>query len=392
MNDAVQSLFRSVFGGGPAPVVRSAPGRVNLIGAHVDYNLGPVMPIALDRGTWVAVRPRAGRGRRARLVSRELGAGGVHDLDALRRGAVDGWAAYPLGAVAVLAERGVEVGGFDLAVAADLDVGAGLSSSASLLVAVLRGLDATFGLGLAPAVHAELAFAAETGFVGVSCGVMDPMASALARPGHALRLDCRDRSIAHVPLDERLGVVLIDSGTRRSLTDSSFNRRVTECRAAVDAIRRRRPEVESLRDATLEDVAAAEVDDVVRRRARHVVEEIDRVARFEAALRAGDLAECGRLVSACHASLRDAYEASTAALDFLVARACAVDGVVGARLTGAGWGGNVLVLCARGVEARVAAAVGPAYRDAFGRDAAFRPVRVDGGPRDVSRRVAGPSP
>lgn len=378
LQTALLELFGSAFGD-PAPgEVCFAPGRVNLIGAHVDYNEGPVVPIALDRGTLAAARP--GQDGRIRLVSRDRPERIEFDLEASADAPLEGWSAYPIGLCRAFRRAGHALGGFDLAVAGDLDIGAGLSSSASLLVACARALRAAFGLELSDEQLALLAFAAETEHVGVSCGIMDPMASALARPGHALYLDCRDRSYEHLPFPrEQVSVILVDSRTRRDLASSRFNERVAECAEAVAELSRVRPEIRALRDVHIADLerSGAALRPEVERRARHVVEEIGRVHRFREALAAGDHVTCGALVSASHASLRDLYETSTSALDFLVKEICNVPGALGARLTGAGWGGCVVALLERGAEQRVQDAVAPRYLQVFGQQARFHLPRQE---------------
>lgn len=365
--ETIGAWFAHAARGGASPQIAFAPGRVNLIGAHLDYNEGWVQPIPLDRGTWVGVRPRADR--RIGLWSREEGHLSDLTLDDLPAKAALGWAVYPVGLAWTLQKEGHDLPGFDLHVAGNLDIGAGLSSSASLLVACARALDRAFDLGLGDDEVAMLAYRAETGFVGVACGIMDPMASALALPNHALFLDCRDRSYQHVPFDrERLGLVIIDSATRRTLATSRFNERVAECQAAAAVLRRHRPAIHTLRDATLQELEehAAEMPGQAARRARHVLREIGRVHEFKAALARHDFRRCGELVSACHRDLKELYEASTPQLDFLAETAAATDGVFGARLCGAGWGGCVVALTERGAEPGLVARIEREYPLRFG--------------------------
>lgn len=346
----LELFLESAFGrGDPATGCAFAPGRVNLIGEHVDYNQGPVLPVALDRGSFVSVRRRDDR--RARLAS--LGFDQRVDVDLDRRESPAGWAAYPLAMVRALEDAGHAVGGFDLAVSGNLPIGAGLSSSASLLVACARALDQLFCLGLSPSQQAEAAFAAETRYVGVACGIMDPMACSLARKDQALFFDCRDGAFEHLPLDpEALRVVVIDSGTRRELIASRYNQRVGECQQALAAIQAGRPGILSLRDVDRETLESARsrMSDVVHARALHVVEEIERVFDFRQALLRRDYRRCGELLGASHRSLSGLFEASTELLDDLVARVSARPGVFGARLTGAGWGGCVVALVEPGGE------------------------------------------
>ena len=367
MRRELEQFFREVHGtAGGEPVFCFAPGRVNLIGSHTDYNLGPVLPLALDRGSMVAVRPRSDG--RVLLASREYGRPGGPD-DSTE------WHAYPLGLKRVLEQaRGVDLGGFDLAVAGNLPVGAGLSSSASLLVACARALNQAFRLGLAPVEEALFAHQTETEQVGVSCGIMDPMACALASDKTALFLDCRDRSYQQVPLPgELLRVAVIDSGTRRELSTSQYNVRVDECRRAVQGLSAHRPGLASLREVSLDDLNqfGGGLEENVRMRAQHVVQEIARVFAFRDALLKEEIRTCGELVTASHNSLRDLYQASLGPVDALVARLCEFPEVLGARLTGAGWGGCLVALLKADAGTRLQQEVGKWYAETFGLKASF---------------------
>jgi galactokinase len=351
--------FRRLLGRDPAAIA-FAPGRVNLIGEHVDYHDGIVLPAPLEQGTWVAVTDEPGTTLRA--VSPRFGASGPHALEPFAR--VDGFAVYPLALIAALREKGVRVPGCGLGVVGSLPIGGGVSSSASYLVACARAFDQWLGLGLDARAHAALAYRAEREFVGVACGTMDQTVAALGRPGCALRFDCRSGETESIPLPrERLAVVVVDSGTRRDLRDGRFNARVRESMDAARQLATLRPGIHALRDVTTADLdaAATRLDPVAARRARHVVEELARVDAFVEALRRGDDERCGALLNASHASLRDLYEVSTPELDALVDACCAVPGVLGARLTGAGFGGAIVVLCRRDAVDRLEpAAVAPA--------------------------------
>lgn len=331
----------------------SAPGRVNLIGEHVDYNGGVVLPAPLRRGTAVAFARRDDG--RIRVASREFDE--VREVTADDAPAVSGCAAYPLAAARALGERGVRIGGFELAITSDLPIGAGLSSSASLLVATLRAFDSAGGLSLEAKEIAELAYLAETRFVGVSCGRMDPFGCGVARPGHALRFDCRDGSLRDVelPLDE-VAIVIADSGTRRELSHSAYNQRVGECARALEALRATRAGISSLRDVTEHDLAAVArtLDAAAFKRATHVVREIARVDEFIGALERRDYDAAGETLDRSHADLRDRFEVSTPTLDALQRRLRTTPGCFGARLTGAGFGGCLVALVERQEADRIA--------------------------------------
>jgi galactokinase len=358
----LRRAFVRRFGAPPAVVAR-APGRVNLIGEHTDYNDGLVLPMAIDRAVRVALRPASGD--RLRLLAL--------DLDEAVEGGLDEpppapgsarWGDYLRGVAWALREHGHPVGGFDAAVHGDVPVGAGLSSSAALCVAAAFALAGAFRLPIAPKRLALYARRAETDFVGVQVGIMDQLAAALSVAGHALFIDCRDAETRPVPLPfEGRGLVIavVDSGTRRALAVSAYNERVDECRAAVAAAAGLLPgrEVRALRDLTPADLPLLEdrLPAAVFRRARHVVTENARVQAAVAALAAGDAAAFGALMTASHVSLRDDYQVSTPALDRLVELALATPGVLGARLTGAGFGGCTVNLLRRDAVPALTAAV-----------------------------------
>ncbi|MEQ1787237.1 MAG: galactokinase, partial [Acidimicrobiales bacterium] len=309
-----------------------APGRVNLIGDHTDHTGGLVLPMAIDLGTTVAGRPG---GDVVELRSPIEPDAAIVPLDVADPATITpGWARYVAG---VVAELHPEVG-FVGTVDTTLPVGAGLSSSAALEVAV------AIALGFAgPALDlARLAQRAEHRASGVPCGIMDQLASAAGLVGHALRIDCTSLEVQPVPVPEDLEVVVIDSGQRRALVTSAYAERAAECRTAEEAIG-------PLRHATLGDLSAID-DPVVGRRARHVITENARVDELAGALTAGDRARMAEAMAASHRSLRDDFEVSTPVLDALVDRLTDVDGVIGARLTGAGFGGCAVALVARGTE------------------------------------------
>ncbi len=307
-----------------------APGRVNLIGDHTDYTGGLVLPMAVDLGTTVTGRRT---GDEVRLASADMTGEAVVALDVGRPGAIEPpWARYVAGVVSVIRP----VVGFTGRVSTTLPVGAGLSSSAALEVAVALalGFDGS-ALDLARACqHAEHLAS------GVPCGIMDQLSCIAGVEGHALLIDCAALTVTPVALPDDAEVVVIDSGQRRRLADSEYRGRRQSCEAAQAAIG-------PLAVADLDAVAAI-TDPVVRARARHVVTENERVRAFVAALRTGDWAECGALMTAGHESLRGDFQVSTPVLDELVARLVATPGIFGARLTGAGFGGCVVALARPG--------------------------------------------
>jgi galactokinase len=333
-------------------VVR-APGRVNVIGDHTDYQDGLCLPIAIDREVVVRARER----RDGMVVARSDAIDGVVELPADGRtepaSAEPRWGRSIAAVLQGLAERGRAPVGFDADVSSTLPVGSGLSSSAAFTVAVAIAAAEIGGLALDGRALARAAQAAEQQATGVPCGVMDQMASVFGRAGHALLLDCRNLDIEAIPLPASVGVAVVHTGVARRLEDSTYAERRAACAAAAASLG-----VATLRDATIDQVA----DDPL---ARHVVSENQRVLAFVDALRAGDPDRCGRLMDASHASLRDDFRVSTPELDALVDSL--VDaGAYGARLTGAGFGGCVVGLVAAGGVDDVVERAGARYRSTTG--------------------------
>lgn len=345
--DRVVSLFQRTFGTRPT-VVASAPGRVNLIGEHLDYNGGPVLPFAIERRTWVAAGPATGYS----LWSAASEGPPVRREPGPRRG---DWTDYILGVDRELRARDRAPEGARLAVVSDLPAGAGLSSSAALAVAGAAALAGLTGRRLDPDGAADAAYRAEHDYVGVRCGRMDQTVVAHATPGRALLLETGIGARREVPLGFRTWI--LSTGVDHSLADGGYNARRAECERALEICRRRVPGLAALaglEPEVLPDVMA-ELPPPLDRRVRHVVTETARTRRAAAALDRGDLAEVGRLMVEGHESLRDDYECSVAQADALV-EAALQHGALGARLTGAGWGGSVIMLAPEAVGSHAAAA------------------------------------
>ncbi|PLC12186.1 galactokinase [Kocuria flava] len=384
--EALAARFAEVFGHAPYGVWR-APGRVNLIGEHTDYNDGLVLPFAIDRSALVAVRLRRGGGPEGDVV--DLASTWAPAEDELSRvrfrtgglvpGAVPGWGAYPAGVVHVLAgPDGVEVPGFELLLDSTVPVGAGLSSSHAVEVATVVALDELLGRGLDRPAMARLTQRAENEFVGAPTGIMDQSASLLGRAGAALFLDCRDLAAESVPLplaEQGLAVVVVDTKVAHSHADGGYAARRAACERGAAALG-----AGSLREVP-DDADLGVLDPETARRVRHVRTENRRVLAAVARLRAGDVRSVGELLTASHASLRDDYEVSCPELDLAVDTALAA-GALGARMTGGGFGGSAIALVPAERAGAVAAAVERAFAAAgLRRPAAFTVVPGDGAGR-----------
>jgi galactokinase len=341
LDDVVARLraLEPLADGDPSAIrVVHAPGRVNLIGEHTDYNGGYVLPAAIGLGITIALVPT--EDRRAELTLLDDGDRDGFDLDAI--GARQGrWIDYVAGTAWALAEAGVPLRGFRGVLASDLPAGAGLSSSAAIELASAWALAAGERPAIDPMGLAQAAQRAENAYVGVASGLMDQFAVVFGVADHALLLDCRSLAHRTVALPAGTTLVICHSGAPRTLATSAYNTRRGECDRAVAGLRTMDPAVVSLRDADPALLAAAgdRLDATARRRAEHVVAENVRVLATVEALASGDLAAVGRAFAASHASLRDLFEVSSPALDALVDIATGVPGVIGARLTGAGFGG-----------------------------------------------------
>lgn len=381
----VAAAFREEFQG-DAPRVFFAPGRVNLIGAHLDYSGGDVLPLAVDLGVYVAARLREdGLFRLRSLDQPERVDVALADLGEVREPG-HGWAAFPLGVAREFARVTGSTGGADLFFGGDLPMASGMSSSAAIAVATAVALDACTGSGLERLAIARLAHRAETGYVQVECGIMDQFASALARAGHALLLHCADESFEHVAIHgSGFEVLVMDTKKPRTLAESAFNARVWECREAHAVLRERVRALPWLAQYTAGDLEQAGdgLTSVLRDRATHVVEEMARVAAAVRLLDAGDVRGFGALVHQSHRSTATRYAVSCAELDVITDLACAQPVTFGARLTGAGFGGCAIALVEPGASESVVAPVREGFLARFGVEPGFRVLNAGPGPREL---------
>ena len=363
--------------------VAVAPGRVNLIGEHTDYNDGFVLPMAIGKAAVVVFRPRDDRRLRGYSVAfdelQELA------LDSLQPPGGNGWLAYVAGVAWAFASEGLPICGLDLVVDGDVPIGAGLSSSAALELATARALAAAAGVPWDPVRMARLGQKAETGYVGMNCGIMDQFASAACEEGKALLLDCRSLETQAVPVPARAAVVVMDTGARRTLAGSAYNERRAACERVVAALSRTRRDVRALRDVSISQLEAARssLDATDFLRASHVVPENTRPVELAKAFAHDDLALAGRLMNDSHASLRDLYAVSCEELDLITEIARRQPSCYGARMTGAGFGGCAVALVDASAVEAFAAAVLPAYRTKLDLPAALYACRPEAGARLV---------
>jgi len=363
---ALAPTFADLFGRAPEAAA-DAPGRVNLIGEHTDYNEGFVLPLAIPQRTRAELARREGNEVRAWSAQMAESHGGTASPEFYRLGEEApgrGWLDYVQGITRVLAQAGHRLAGFDLRLDSAVPVGGGLSSSAALEIALLRALSALFALPLDEVEMARLGQRAENDFVGAPVGIMDQMAVSLAGVTTALFLDTRSLRYERVPLPEGAELAVVDSGLSHDHAQGEYRTRRRECEEAARLLG-----VRALRDIgvgarDLERVAA--LPPPLDRRARHVVTEDERVLAAVAAMRQGDLARLGELLDASHRSLRDDFEVSLPEIDLLVALARAEPGVHGARLTGGGFGGAIVLLADRGQAGRAGERAAAAYRQRTG--------------------------
>ncbi len=368
---ALSRAHEAAFGPGPLRLAR-APGRVNLIGEHTDYHLGFVLPLALECDTWIVFRP--GSGRQARFRSLDMGETVDMDLDQSPSTLRGHWSRYVHGMAATLRDAGHDLAGLEAVVQGTVPMGAGLASSASLVVAAALAFLDVAGFDLDPDALITAARRTEHNHVGVRSGIMD-FAVAIHGRGGPVLIDCADASVRPVaPVPEDTTLMVTQSGIQHALAASAYNDRVQECGAALEVLRRfQDSDLRALRDVdrALLQKARPDLDPVHYRRVRHVVEENRRVLEAVEALEAGDAPRLGTLMRASYESLRDDYAVSCAEIDTLVALAHSVPGVHGSRITGGGFGGATVTLLERNAVARFQEAVGAGYLEAHGREAAF---------------------
>jgi galactokinase len=360
----VAGAFRELYGE-PTSLFR-APGRVNLVGEHTDYNDGFVMPAALAFYTYVAVGPRSDRILKVDSVDFEENRS--FDLDDLAGGPTGHWSDYVRGVAAVLQTSGASIRGANLAIRGEVPIGAGLSSSAALEVATALALLTNSGLVWSPVQVAKACQRAEHEYAGTKCGIMDQFVSCCARANHALLLDCRSLDYGLLKIEDRVRIVVCNTMVKHELAGGEYNRRRGDCETGVRFLQRFLPEVRALRDVSLPQLRqfGAELPLITYKRCRHVISENARVLEAAQALKDGDLVRFGALMYESHTSLRDDYEVSCKELDLMVDLAKSCGGVYGARMTGGGFGGCTVNLVEADAVDEFKATVDREYKRATG--------------------------
>jgi len=379
----VRQRFAEIFGAEPAAVVR-APGRVNLIGEHTDYNDGYVLPVAIDRSILVAASPRDDR--QVIIHTLDFGESVTFSLDDIEHDQAQAWSNYQRGVAYFLEEQGFKLPGLNAVIVGDVPIGSGLSSSAAIEVSMAYTWQVLAGFELSRVQLALLCQRAENEFVGINCGIMDQFVSALGQRDHALLIDCRSLYHQPVPLPAGAAIIVADTMKRRGLVDSEYNARRRECEEGVRILQRYLPQVQALRDVSTDQFVEYEgqLPENVRKRCRHIIYENERVLRSVAALQAGALAAFGQLMNESHASLRDDYEVSCAELDIMAEAAWKVGGVYGSRMTGAGFGGCTVSLVTEEVIEDFRGQVAADYEEATGIVPQIYVCRAEDGVAEVS--------
>jgi galactokinase len=380
LKNAVQKAFTERYGVAPSYISR-APGRVNIIGEHTDYNDGFVLPAAMNRANYFAGRRRDDD--LINIYSLDFQAEASFTLDALKDATLPEWTRYPRGVLWILGEKGYKLGGMDLAVTGNVPGGAGFSSSAAIELAVFEIVAALFNLNLTQKQKALLGVEVEHQFIGVRTGAMDQLISALGEEGHALLIDCRSLATTSIPIPKGVTLMAFDTGKRRELVDSEYGLRREQCEEAARLLG-----VKALRDITPEQLAsqADKLPEVIERRAAHVVNENARTLAAVDAFKKGDLRLVGRLINESHASLRDLYQVSIRELDIMAELVQNEPGVYGARMMGGGFGGAVIALVDDSAVDRLIEVVGRAYTAATHLKAFIYPVKA--GPGSSSEKVS----
>ena len=381
ISEKIRSEFVQRFGKNPRSF--RSPGRINLIGEHTDYNEGFVMPASIDLEVHFAILPE--ESNTLNLVALDLGESYSCTTDDIKRSAA-GWPNYLLGVVDELQKSGLNPGGFNCVFSSTIPIGAGLSSSAAIECGIVYALNTLFNLGLGKPDMIRLAQQAENNFVGMKCGIMDQYASMMGREDGPFLLDCRSLKHEYVDFDLKdYRFLIVNSRVKHELTGSEYNTRREECNAAVDAFRSLGYNIAALRDVTFEmlEQAMRQLDPVLARRSRYVVEENHRVKLAKSAMKMQHFDQLGQLLLASHHGLSNLYEVSCDELDFLVAETLDLDAVAGSRMMGGGFGGCTLNLVRADSMKSVQDHIANAYHDQYGLEPEFYIVRLSNGTNEI---------
>lgn len=364
--------FKSVFGDSPEAMAK-APGRVNIIGEYTDFNNGFVLPMAIDRYMAVALKKRSDN--QVRVVSIDFNQEATISLDTLPKGD-HSWVEYISGSLWALKQHRIEPTGFECVMAGNIPVGAGLSSSAALEMAILKSATWCSGIELDNVQMAKIGRYVENEWVGVACGIMDQMISSAGRAGHALLIDCADLSLHNSPIPENSSIIVLDTNTRRGLVDSAYNERREQCFKAASVMG-----VDYLRNADLNllEENSTNMDPLVYKRAKHIISENQRVKEAAHCMDSNEFERLGKLMYQSHESLRDDFEVSSEALNCIVESAMTSPGCYGARMTGAGFGGCAVALVKKGHEEDFMSKVTTDYKTQSGNDPILYNCKASGG-------------
>ncbi len=379
MTSQLTQTFQSYFS--TAPLVAFAPGRINLIGEHTDYQEGFVFPAAVTRGIWVGIQKN--RLGFCRLYSLDFEQEFSFELDSISP-KKDHWATYVMGMCALMKQSGYEIQCFDMAIVGNIPVGSGLSSSAALSVAIGTAISGLFDFRIPKKNIALYAQKSEHLYAGVKCGIMDPYASVFGSSGKALLLDCRSTTHQEIPvLLGDYSLILVNTKVKHSLADSAYNKRREACEKSVEILQSEFPGIHTLRDLNSSDLVKIEklLPTALLPKAKHVIAECGRVYEAAEALQTGKLEAFGKLLNASHQSLSEDFEVSCPELDFLAEKAQALDSVLGARMMGGGFGGCTINLVKRSELEQFQSILTEGYEISFGKAPDFIPVEIGNGAR-----------